>query len=316
MSAIPQIINTPKILKFSTEFGTNFSGTKLAIRSDVLNNDTILNTSRQTQYYVQLLSANLSNKIYNVHISLGNNQIIVYQTIGSPITYTIPDGYYTIAEHKNGSNDIISTVNTLCAGVLTLTLANNGELTIDLNPAYYLVKLPPEFGVDYAGYLNTGPVFPPGFKAVTREYGYQNTINIAFYTDVELPVKSFPLSSTTPANPIMPVYAQYGVGTTLLARNDGNMANSPVNYTVYGAPTDGDFYAPGIVIGSSPIPYAFQSMPMQNYAGPIFTFGPGERIPLVALPPSVNYVSLTLCDDYGNKYYLEGHVEITVQITN
>jgi hypothetical protein len=314
MSAIPQIINIPKVLKFSTEFGAS----TLPIKSDVLNNDTILNTSRQTQYYGQLLSANLSNKIYNVHSSLGNNQIIVFQTVGTPITYTIPDGYYTIADQKNGSNDIITTVNTLCAGVLTLTLGNFGELTIVLNPAYYLVKLPPEFGVDYPGYLNTipGPMFPPGFTGSTREYGYQNTINIAFYTDVELPVKSFPLSSTTPANPIMPVYAQYGVGTTLLARNDGNMANSPVNYTVYGPPTDGDFYAPGIVIGSSPIPYDFQSMPQPTYAGPIFTFGPGERIPLVALPPSVNYVSLTLCDDYGNKYYLEGHVEITVQITN
>lgn len=339
MSTLPPIINTPCSVKFSSAFGG--VGT-IFVDASGLYNSSFLNTSRLQQYSVSLPSVSMSNIIYNICEALGNNKIVI--TGAGAGTYTIPDGYYTIGPFSNPtppiagplSGDISTSVTALTGSIVTLTLncpspatptdpnpsppgsnattnvsTTNPTLSVAVSAGSTIVSAPNVFGIqDYINVGLTGPV-----TIVTTSFGFRNTMNVCLNTQVEMNLINVNLSSSIPANPIAPAYALFSAGHMIISQN-GFGSDSPVNHTTYGNSPNGDYYSPGIVLGNSPIPYSYQTTASPTYEGAVFTIQGSGQYPFCKPPSTVNYVTISFCDDYGYVYYIKGQIEGTIQFTS
>jgi hypothetical protein len=311
MSSVPQIVTTPKVLKFTSDEG---GVGVLTLDGASMLNGNILSTTQTKQYFVSFVSGNLSNRIYNICEALGNNKFVI-----NGMTFIIPDGYYTIGPFPNGSSDIFATLSTITdEATHTVNLTSLIFIGITLSSAtLYLFTnntitvAPYIFGLQK--YINTGTA--TGYLATTS-FGFKNTLNVAFNTMVEFPLQNKAIKSSDINNPIAPVAATYNTGATILSQN-GFGAYAPIDYDVYGRSPVGEYYSPGIVIASTPIPYEYQEMPIQAYQGPVFTINaPQIFFPIGKPQTSMNFFTVTLCDDYGNIYYFDGRMDLLLELSS
>ena len=102
----------------------------------------------------------------------------------------------------------------------------------------------------------------------------------------------------------------------MIISQNGFGSDSPVNHTTYGNSPNGDYYSPGIVLGNSPIPYSYQTTVSPTYEGAVFTIAGSGYYPFCKPPSTVNYITISFCDDYGYIYYIKGQIEGTIQFTS
>jgi hypothetical protein len=295
MTTIPQVINTPKLLKFSSEF----SGVSVyTIDAKYLYNSTFLNTTNRSVYRISLVSCRISNRIYNIHSALKNN---VIHTLTGDVT--IPDGYWSLTKY---GPDITSYVN----GVIPGTITKNSPTMITVKDVYTYST--PDYAPSWLG-LNMTSI-PISDNLPTKSFGLRGNINVVFNTQIDMNFQKI-----QPTIPLPGAKALYSLGGVVLTQgnifsNTGNAVSSPVQYQNVGPAPIGDFQAIGTVIGCGEIPITSQTDPVPQYDGPTISIQPCGSFPLGVLPERVKNATVCLCDDYGNLFYIEGHVEIIVKI--
>ena len=102
----------------------------------------------------------------------------------------------------------------------------------------------------------------------------------------------------------------------MIISQNGFGSDSPINHSTFGVAPNGDYYSPGIVLGTSPIPFAYQTTASRAYEGAVFTISGTSAYPFCKPPSTVNYITISFCDDYGYIYYIKGQIEGTIHFTS
>jgi hypothetical protein len=310
------IVSTPKLIKIVR---INGGLSKFVLDGKKLFNSSIINTSQRIQYKISLVYAKISNRVYNVPGTFGINSGGVY--------VTVPQGYWTFNRLCNPSTDLVARINTLggkpdaiVRGMVEVSDTSRpapafpgtrtGDTVSVVQPTL-TVSIDPFFNIPAFFGINTQD--KAGLGIPNTVFGLRGDINVVVNTLSNIEVPGVSLSSAFSGVPVPVANNNYFMGEVVISQG-GKASALPVINEFYQNTTQASLNAPGIVIGTGVIPFEYQTNPPPPYEGPVIEIYPTPSVPLCSPPPTITQMTVSLCDDYGNLFYIDGHVEIVIKI--
>jgi hypothetical protein len=312
------IVSTPKLIKIVR---INGGPSVFVLDGKKLFNSSILNTSQRIQYKISLVYAKISNRIYNV---LGSF-FVVYP---GGVYLNVPAGYWTFNRLCDPSTDLVAYINTngadpnaLVRGMVEASDTSRpapafpgtrtGDtvsvvqptLTVSKSMINPFVKVPAFFGARD----------PQDLGIPNTTFGLRGEINVVVNTQSNIAVSGLELSSATSGIPVSTANNNYFMGEVVISQG-GKASANPVNNSLFENTTQASLNSPGIVIGTGVIPFQYQKNPLPPYEGPVIEISPTSPVPLCSPPPTITQMIVSLCDNYGNFFNIDGHVEIVIKI--
>ena len=310
------IVSTPKLIKIVRINGGN---SVFVLDGKKLFNSSILNTSQRIQYKISLVYAKISNRVYNVPVN--------FLILSGGVFVNVPRGYWTFNRLCNPSTDLVTRINTLggnpnaiVRGMVEVSDTSRpapafpgtrtGDtvsvvqptLTVSIDPFFII---PAFFGINNQDKADLG--------IPNTVFGLRGEINVVVNLQANIEVPGVSLSSAFSGVPLPVANNNYFMGEVVISQG-GKASALPVINTFYQNTTDAALNARGIVIGTGVIPFEYQTNPPPPYEGPVIEISPTPSVPLCSPPPTITQMTVSLCDNYGNLFYIDGHVEIVIKI--